>query len=432
MADTGAIVYRKVSLRVVYVLSLLIILSSIDRVNVSFAALQMNADLGLSPQAYGFGVGIFFFAYLLFQLPSSALLKYIGARRWIFLSVTTWGAFATMMAFIHDATHFYVLRFLIGFAESGFAPGVVWYVSQWLPQAYRGRAIGATLLAIPISVIIGGPLSGALLTIEALNWPGWRWMFLVEGAIAFFLGIAALGWFCDGPSHAKWLTPGEKAWIDEALARDHGGRAKTGGEPLSVLIRKPLLWVCAGLWFVLITGANGIIFWLPSAIQSLGDHSDFEIGVLSALPWVAIGAGMILNARHSDLHQERYWHIGLASLLAAAGIGAAALVQGGPLALILLMLGGLGLGGAQGVFWTIPTRFIGSRAPQGIALINLFGNLSGVVAPIAIGWMIQRSGTVVAPALFLAALLLIGAMLLVPLKRLADAATSSLPVEQPA
>ena len=195
--------YRKIMLRVVAPLTFGIILSSLDRVNVSFAALHMNSEIGLDPKAYGFGVGIFFVGYLLLQLPSAAVLKRIGARRWIAGSVIGWGVVATAMAAIQTPLHFYILRFLLGVFESGFAPGVVWFVSQWLPQRYRARAIGGTLLAIPISVIVGGPLCGALMSIELETISSWRLMFAVEGLVTVLAGIAALFWFVDRPSAAR-------------------------------------------------------------------------------------------------------------------------------------------------------------------------------------------------------------------------------------
>lgn len=407
-------------LRVVAPLTFLIILSSLDRVNVSFAALRMNVDIGLDPRAYGLGVGIFFVGYLLFQLPSAAVLKRIGPRLWIAGSVIGWGSVATLMALIQTPLHFYILRFLLGLFESGFAPGVVWYVSQWLPQHYRARAIAGTLLAIPISVILGGPLCGALLSMETGSVASWRVMFAVEGIATVIAGLAALIWFADRPAAARWLDAAERETIEAALAADIRPAAAPSAT-LSAALRDPILWLCAGVWFVLITGANAIIFWLPIAIKTLGRTDPLEVGVLSALPWLAIGAGMILNARHSDRSGERYGHLAFPMLLAAAALfGAAMLTHNGPLALAALMLGGLGLGAAQSVFWTVPTKFVGARNPAAIAAINLCGNLSSSVAPIAIGWVVATTGSVAVPVHVLAVLLLAGAALIVPLRTLGN------------
>lgn len=411
--------YRKVMARVVWPLTFLIILSSLDRVNVSFAALRMNADLGLDPKAYGFGVGIFFVGYLLFQLPSAAVLRRIGPRWWIAGSVIGWGAMATAMAFIQTPLHFYVLRFLLGLFESGFAPGVVWYVSQWLPQQYRARAIAGTMLAIPTSVIVGGPLCGALMAMDTGNIASWRVMFAVEGLATVLAGIAAIFWFVDRPAQARWLDDEERKAIEATLASEVT-RSRQSSAKLSDALKDPILWLSAGVWFVLITGANAIIFWLPIAIKTLGRTDPFEIGVLSALPWVGIGAGMIWNARHSDRTGERYNHLTWPMLGAAAAFLVAALfTHNGPLALAALVVGGFGLGGAQSVFWTVPTRYLGARNPGAIAAINLCGNGSSTVMPIAIGAIVASTGSVTVPVYALAATLLLGALLIPPLRRVA-------------
>lgn len=410
--------YRKVMARVVAPLTLLIVLSSLDRVNVSFAALRMNADIGLDPKAYGFGIGIFFVGYLLFQLPSAAVLRRIGPRRWIAGSVIGWGAVATAMAAIQTPLHFYILRFLLGLFESGFAPGVVWFVSQWLPQQYRARAIAGTLLAIPISVIVGGPLCGTLMALDTGSIASWRVMFAIEGSATILAGLFALVWFVDRPAQARWLTQHEHSTVEAALAAEVAG-ARQPSAKLSDALRDPILWVSALVWFVLVTGANAIIFWLPIALKTLGRHDPLEVGVLSALPWVAIGVGMIVNARHSDRTGERYHHLAWPMLLGAVGLLAAAVMtHNGPVALAALMLGGLGLGGAQSVFWTVPTRFVGARNPGAIAAINLCGNASSTATPFLIGWVVATTGSVAVPVYALAALLLAGALLIVPLRHL--------------
>jgi ACS family tartrate transporter-like MFS transporter len=415
-----SITYRKVMARVVWPLTFLIILSSLDRVNVSFAALRMNADLGLDPKAYGFGVGIFFVGYLLFQLPSAAVLRRIGPRWWIAGSVIGWGTMATLMAAIQTPLHFYVLRFLLGVFESGFAPGVVWYVSQWLPQQYRARAIAGTMLAIPTSVIIGGPLSGGLMSLDTGGIASWRVMFAIEGLVTVLAGIVAIFWFVDRPAQAKWLSNDERERMEAVVASEIAAARQPSGRLIDAL-KDPILWLSAGVWFVLITGANAIIFWLPIAIKTLGRTDPFEIGVLSALPWIGIGAGMIWNARHSDRSGERYNHLIWPMLGAAVAFLVAALfTHNGPLALAALVIGGFGLGGAQSVFWTVPTKFLGARNPGAIAAINLCGNGSSTVMPIAIGAIVASTGSVTVPVYALAATLLFGALLIAPLRRMGN------------
>jgi ACS family tartrate transporter-like MFS transporter len=413
--------YRKVMARVVAPLTFLIILSSLDRVNVSFAAIEMNPDLGLDPKAYGFGVGIFFVGYLLFQLPSAAVLRRIGPRWWIAGSVIGWGAVATAMAAIQTPMHFYVLRFLLGLFESGFAPGVVWYVSQWLPQQYRARAIAGTMLAIPISVIFGGPLCGALMAMDTGSIASWRVMFLVEGLATVIAGIVAIFWFVNRPAEARWLSDAERQQIEDTIAAEVSD-ARAPSAKLSDALKDPILWVSAGVWFVLITGANAIIFWLPIAIKTLGRNDPLEVGILAALPWVAIGAGMVWNAWHSDRSGERYRHLAWPMLGAAAAFGVAAMfTHNGPLALAALVIGGFGLGGAQSVFWTIPTKFVGARNPGAIATINLCGNASSTVMPVVIGWIVATTGKITVPVFVLAGLMLLGALLILPLSRLGNA-----------
>lgn len=411
MSTLGRDAYRNVMWRVAAPLALLIILSSIDRVNISFAAMRMNHSIGLSPAAYGLGAGLFFVGYLVFQLPSVALLKRIGARRWIALSVGGWGLVASAMAFVSLPWQFFVLRLLLGAFESGFAPGVVWYVSRWLPQSYRSRSIGLTLLAIPASVIIGGPLSGLLMSLDTRLFEGWRFMFLAEGAATTFLGLAALWWFVDEPAQASWLSADERrAVAEEAAAERSLVKRETGIEWAN-----PVLWLCALIWLALVTGANALIFWLPMLVHASGVERPLAIGFISALPWAAIALGMFANARHSDRSGERFRHLGFAALLAGVALGLAAAAGGSALALALLIVAGLGLGGAQSVFWTIPTLYLANERPTNIALINLAGNASSAVAPAAIGWALQRTGSSALPVYVLALLLLVAAGATVPL-----------------
>ena len=418
--DIGQEVHRKVKVRMLAMIMAMVVLSSLDRTNISFAALRMNQALGLDKESFGFGASIFFVGYLAFQIPSMMLLKKIGARRWIFLTVTVWGVLAAAMAFIQNATQFYALRLLIGVAESGFAPGTMYYISRWLPSAYRGRSITATMLAIPVSVIIGAPISGVLLGIHAVDFPGWRWMFLLEGLPTVLLGVFALFWFVDRPRDAKWLTPEEKDWVERGIAADDAeaqarSGAKVGWAPI---MANPLIWCCAGVWFAFVTGGNGIIFWLPQAIKAIAGRGDFETSLLSALPWVAVAIGMVVNAWRSDKIQERFYHVGLAALLGAVGLIGAALTGGGLPALACLVVGGLGLGACQAVYWTIPLRLLsGGQAANGVAMINLTGNIGSLMIPTAIGFLIQRTGSFNTPIYVMATLLMIAALLLIPIAK---------------
>jgi ACS family tartrate transporter-like MFS transporter len=348
------------------------------------------------------------------------LLKRIGARRWIFLTVTFWGVVATLMAFIQNATHLYVLRFLLGVAEAGFAPGTMYFISRWLPSAYRGRGVAGTMLAIPISVVIGAPIAGALLSMTAMGLPGWRWLFLLEGLPTVAFGLLAYFWFVDHPRDARWLTDEEKDWIEAEIARDDAAAAARSGEKVGWLevAKNPLIWCCCGVWFALVTGGNGIMFWLPLAIKSMSGLGDFETSILAALPWVALGLGTWLNARHSDQTQERFWHVGLAAILGAAGLVAASLSGATAVALVFLIIGAFGLGGGQGVFWTVPLRLFGGGASaNGVAVINLVGNIGSLLIPSVIALLRKSTGGFAAATYLIAALLVVGALLLIPIAR---------------
>jgi ACS family tartrate transporter-like MFS transporter len=388
---------------------------------VSFAALQMNAELGLTPERYGFGVGLFFVGYLVFQFPHTALLRRIGPRRWIFATVLAWGVIAAAMATMQNAGQFYVFRVLLGVAEAGFAPGIVYIMSQWMPAQFRALAIAGSMLAIPISVVFGGPLSGWLMTIDAhASVPGWRFMFLVEGGITLLVALATPWCFANRSSEVGWLDAREHAWLANALEQDHArDEARAPGRTsFRDVVRSGRVWAAAGVWFSLMSGAYGIMYWLPQVIKAMSGLRDFEVSVLSALPWAALGAGMMVNAWHSDQTQERYFHIGVPSLVAAGGLVLGANVSPPPLALACLCAGAFGLGSAQGAFWALPTSFLPRAvAGTGITFINLIGSSGGLVAPPAIGWLRAHAGSFGASVYALAAVLALGAALLVVIRR---------------
>lgn len=412
MPDIGDRVYRKVWLRLVLLLTVLIVLSSVDRVNVSFAALHMNDDLGIDKVVYGQGVSMFFVGYLLFQFPSIWLYRKLGMRLWTGLTVVSWGTIATAMAFIETREQFFVLRFLLGAAESGFAPGVVSFVSCWMPQAYRGRALGFTLLAVPASVIMGGPLSGLLMQITWLDLPGWRWMYFLEGVPTILLGLIAYFWLTDHVAKALWLTEEEKAWIVSETDRERLAVGPIADLPVLTLLLQPRLWALAALWFALLTGSNALIFWLPQTLKSLTGFDAATIGWISALPWIGLGLGMFVNARLSDHARERVWHSAVPAVAAAIFLAIAISAGAGLPALICLVSGAVALGASQSVFWTLPARSF-AGAPVAITAINLCGNLSGVLTPLTIGAILQQSGSVHLAVFAVAAILIAGAVILV-------------------
>jgi MFS transporter, ACS family, tartrate transporter len=402
-------------LRILFPFMLLIIFSSLDRVNISIAAIgSMNTDLGLTPETYGFAASIFFFGYLLFQFPSAALHKWLGTRAWLVSIIVFWGVCAASMAFVESAKGLYVLRFLLGVGEAGLTPGIVLYCNRWMPKQFRASAIAITLLAIPTSVICGAPLSGWLMSLDnPAGLAGWRWMFLIEGVVTITLAALAYIVFAETPDQAKWLSGDEKNWLTTELAQETRVEDSATKAPNSALLLNGKLWAAAAVWFALLLGSNGIIFWLPQVIKQLSGLGSLHVSFMSAVPWLGIAIGMVLNARHSDKSQERYGHVTIATVIGALALLGAVSFGATRAALACLFVAGLGLGAAQGVFWTIPGHLISARqAAYGITLINLIGNLASLTGPPMIGFLKTVTGTFNAPVYGIAAVMIAGAALL--------------------
>lgn len=410
MPVDAAATIRKTKLRLLTPLLALLFLSTIDRANISFAALQMNGELGLDPKSYGFGVSIFFVGYILIQWPSLWLLQRIGMRRWVFICAGLWGLAAAGLAFVHSAQSFYALRLLLGIAEGGFAPGVMFYLAHWMPARFRAGAISMFMLAVPVSAILGGPLAGWLMTVSnPLGWSGWRWMLLVEGAPTLLLAVASLWLLPDRPRDAAWLLADERRWIDDEIAREAKQHADTRSSRLP--LGNLRLWIAGACWFGLLAGANGLLYWLPQIIRHLSAQTtDLRIGLISALPWIAVAVGMLVNAWHSDRAQERHWHVGLAALAAGIFIALTPILGTGAAGLVVLLLAGLAMGAAQATFWTLPPLFLAPAGlAAGFALINMCGNLAGLVIPTFIGWVKERTASFDMPVFAIAALSLLAA-----------------------
>jgi MFS transporter, ACS family, tartrate transporter len=404
---------KRILLRLIVPLMVLQVLNSLDRVNISFAALQMNADLGLTVEMYGFAVSIFFVSYLLFQFPSSKALRVFGARWWIFGVVLLWGTAATGMAFVTEVWQLYVLRFLLGVAEAGYAPGVVFLCTCWVPRKYRARAVATTMLAVPVSVVFGAPLSGWLLSMDTpFGVAAWRWMLFIEGLPAVVLAFVALQIFRHEPLQAPWLNSEEKRWLQEDLDSEHKAAAGEKITSFRNILLDPRILCSAGIWFCLIFGAYGIMFWMPLVLQEMTMLGELSIGLVSALPWLGVGTGMVLVSRHSDISQERYWHVGLAALVGSVALLASAWSPSGIASLILLFVFGVGLGGAQATFWTIPTSLMSRAvAASGVVFINLIGNISSLINSQVIGYVREQTGSYLWPVVMLAAMLAIAAIL---------------------
>jgi ACS family tartrate transporter-like MFS transporter len=385
-------VLRKAAWRLVPFLGLLYFTAYLDRVNVSFAALTMNADVGLSASAYGLGAGIFFIGYFLFEAPSNLILEKVGARRWIARIMVTWGLLSAAMALVQGPASFYAVRFLLGLAEAGFFPGIILYLTYWFPWAERSRIVAAFMTAIPLSSVIGAPVSTSLLGVSVFGLKGWQTMFLLEGLPAVVLGVVVWFVLADRPAEAKWLTPDERTVLKRALDRDHGPQPDHV-HGLAAALARPAVWGFALVYFGLVMGNYGLTAWLPQIVKGFGGLSNVQTGWLSALPYLLGAASMVFWARHSDRTGERTWHFAGPAAIAAAGFLAAALARAPAWQFAGLTLATVAINCAVPVFWSFPTRFLrATAAAGGIALINAIGNLAGFVGPSVMGVMKEATG----------------------------------------
>jgi ACS family tartrate transporter-like MFS transporter len=382
------VVLRKVTLRLIPFIFLLFVLNILDRVNVGFARLQMLEDLGLSEQAFGLGSGIFFVGYFFFQLPSNLILDRVGARLWIAGIVMAWGTVSAAMLFIRGESSFYALRFLLGLAEAGFFPGMILYLSYWIPARERARAVASFMTASAVAGIVGGPLSGALMQYldRIAGLAGWQWMFLLEGLPAVALGLAAMFWLTDRPESARWLSPGEREWLGERMRNEQRQREKRHGFTLLGTLGNPRVWLLSFLYLTLAMGSNGFALYLPELVRAtFPASSKVQIGLLSAIPYSLSVVCMVLWSTHSDRTRERRGHVAVPAFLAALGWGLSSYSQSPWVVLSALSAAAVGMYCTFGPFWSLPNAFLsGTAAAGGIALINSIGNLGGFLAPFMI------------------------------------------------
>ncbi|TDV11423.1 MFS transporter [Paraburkholderia caballeronis] len=412
-ASATAALYRKLTRRILPFLFLAFVVAYVDRVNVSFAKLQMLADLHLSETVYGIGAGIFFLGYFIFEVPSNLILDRVGARLWIARIMVTWAVVSAATMFARDATSFYVLRFFLGVAEAGFFPGIVLYLSNWFPSARRSQIIALFMTAIPVSGAIGGPLSGWVMTrfVNVGGMPGWKWLFLIEGLGSLVVGIAAFFLLYDRIDSVKWLSADEKARLTADLRRDAATRV-----PHSVrgAFASGRVWLLGLTYFCIAMGNYGLAFWTPTIIKASGVASVSNIGWLSAVPALISAVAMVLIARHADRHDERRRHVATCCVIGALGLLASVLsASNATFSLIALVLAAIGINSIAPVFWGIPTALMGGAgAAAAIAVINCTGNLAGFVSPFVVGWLSDQSGGKLLPGMIaIAVALFIGALL---------------------
>jgi ACS family tartrate transporter-like MFS transporter len=372
---------RRIRWRLLPFLGLLYIVSYLDRVNVSFAKLTMNAAIGIDDRMYAFGAGIFFLGYFLFEVPSNLILERVGARRWIARIMVTWGLVSGATAFVTGAKSFVAMRFLLGIAEAGFFPGILLYLTLWFPAKERARVVGLFMVALPVSGLIGSPLSAELMRVSALGLQGWQWMFLFEAIPALLLGVACLAFLPDRPVDAKWLSAHERDWLTATLASERAAVERVGFSTLGVALVQPRVWALALSYFGIVLALYGFTFWLPSLIDAHGVALEYT-GWIAALPFLCGAPFMVWWGWHSDRNGERVVHTIVVSVLGCAGFVAASAFDSLAGQIFCLCLAVMGVYGSFPVFWTLPTTFLtGTAAAAGLALINSLGNLAGYVGP---------------------------------------------------
>ena len=399
-------VMAKVAKRLLPFLIVCYFIAFLDRVNVGFAALTMNKDLAFTATIFGWGSGIFFIGYFLFEVPSNIALERFGARRWIFRIMLTWGILSGAMAFIWDSTSFYVVRFLLGVAEAGFFPGIILFLTFWFPASYRARIVGYFMAAIPISTVIGAPVSGYILGLNGmLGLRGWQWLFILEAAPALLLSFAVLGYLTDGPADAHWLDADERAWLAGRLGTERRNREAIVKFSLGQALAHPRVLLLGVVYFGIVAMTYAMGFWLPQIVKAFGGLSNVQIGFITAIPYVAGAIAMIFWGLRSDHARERKWHVAFPILLSAIALALSAVTEDPVLKMSALTIAGLGIFGVLPCVWTLPTALLtGTAAAGGIALINSIGNIAGFVGPFAMGYIKDATGSFMFGLLFIAAL----------------------------
>jgi ACS family tartrate transporter-like MFS transporter len=414
------IVLDRVARRLIPFSFLCYVVAYIDRVNIGFAASALQTDLGLTATGFGIGAGLFFLGYCLFEVPSNLILARVGARRWIARIMIVWGFASMGMMFVTGPTSFYVARILLGIAEAGFFPGMVLYLTYWIPEADRARTGALFMMAAPVAVIVGAPVSAALLKLHGLwGLAGWQWLFVGEGLPAVVLGLLALRVLTDTPDKAQWLAPHERDWLVAILQREQAERVAHHEASLLRTIAAPRVWVLIAVYFLNTVVTYGIFLWLPKILHDAsGGGGSLALSVMTTIPFIAALMAMVLIGRHSDRTGERKLHVAACALTAAVGLVLAAASGQNVLLLVLsFTLSQIGQRSVVSVFWAIPPIFLGgTAAAAGIGLINAVGNLGGAVGPSVMGWLRDATGAYQGGLLTLAAVLLLEAILVVNLK----------------
>jgi D-galactonate transporter len=413
MADIEQRTMLKVMRRLVPFLMLCYFIAYLDRVNVGFAGPSMIKDLGFSQTVFGAGAGIFFIAYFFFEVPSNLALDRFGARKWIARIMFSWGLISGSMAFVTGEFSFYVVRVLLGIAEAGFFPGIIFYLTLWFPAAYRARIIGWFMFAIPISTVIGAPISGLVLGLDGVaGLRGWQWLFVVEAIPSLILAVVVWFYLTDRPADAHWLAPEERQWLTDRLAAEQRNRESFVRLDVLQSLLNPRVLLLGIVYLGVVTPNYGITFFLPQIINAFGGLSNLQVGLINAFPYAVGAIAMVLWSRHSDAVHERVWHTVIPALMIAVGFVAAAMLTNPYLKMLAIAVAAFGIFSVLPVFWTLPTAFLsGSAAAAGIAAVNSIGNLGGYFGPQVFGILKDATQSDFSGLIFLAACALVAAVL---------------------
>ncbi|NRO97224.1 MFS transporter [Paraburkholderia sp. NMBU_R16] len=404
--------YAKVGRRLIPFLMLCYLGAYLDRVNVGFAKLQMLNELRFSETIYGMGAGIFFLGYFLFEVPSNLILHRVGARKWLARIMLTWAVISASFVFVKSPAAFYGLRFLLGVAEAGFAPGVILYMTYWFPSERRAKALSLFFMAIPLAGILGGPLSGWIMhSLQgSLAMSGWKWLFLLEALPSLVLGIAILFYLDDGIQQAKWLTDTEKALLARNVSSDNA--QKIAHLSIHAFIRDRRLWLMAAIYFCVVLGQYGLTFWLPTIIRKAGVADPLWVGLFTAVPYLCAIVALPLIGASADRFKERRFHLAVPMLIAAAGFASLPLLGSVGASIVCLCVASAGILASSSQFWSLPTAMLGGvSAAAGIAAVNCFANLAGFFSPAIVGWLNDLTGKSTAGLVFISLAVTLGALL---------------------
>ena len=412
-------VIRRVTRRLITFAFVCYVVAYIDRVNIGFAATALQRDLRLSDTAYGIGAGLFFLGYCVFEIPSNLILERIGARLWIARIMIVWGLVSMGMMLVDSAPAFYAARILLGVAEAGFFPGMVLFLTYWIPASERARTGALFMMAAPIAIIVGAPVSEMLLALDGRGGlAGWQWLFLGEGFPAVILGLLALRVLTDRPDQAHWLSAREREWLARTMEAERAGRASHGHASILGGMRSPRVWLLCAVYFLNTVVTYGVFLWLPKILRDLSGRGGWRLSLITAIPFVAALAGMVLIGRHSDRTGERKRHVAACALTAASGLVLAAFfTRNLPMLVLSFTLSQIGQRSVMSVFWSIPPMLLGgTAAAAGIALINAVGNLGGFIGPSIMGGLRDATGGYGGGLLVLAGALVLEAILVLSLR----------------